>query len=81
MRHVKLVSFLQECSFVIKNFSRVENKVVDALSHKRSLVVIKGVISHKKCLASILEVEGMNLVSMKDLYKGDANSKSYTGSS
>ena len=73
VRHAKWVSFLQEYSFIIKHRPGVENKVADALSRKRSLAAIKGVISRKKCLVGTLEVEVTDLVSIKALYEDDAD--------
>ena len=70
-RHAKWVSFLQEYSFIIKHRPGVENKVADALSRKRSLAAIKGVVSRKRCLASIMEVEVTELVAIKALYEED----------
>jgi len=39
-KHVKLVEFLQNFTFILKHISGKENKVVDALS-RRSLIMQK----------------------------------------
>lgn len=37
-RHVKWVEFLQECTFVVKHKTGIENKATDALSQKMALL-------------------------------------------
>lgn len=64
---------MQEYSFIIKHRSGVENKVADALSRKRSLAALKGVVSRNQCLASIMEVEVTKLVAIKSLYEEDSD--------